>query len=95
MNTQIKVKVIVGSTCEGRFSEKPVRWIFEEAKKENSVDAELLDLRDYPMPFFDSPTSPSMAKGQYSNEVVKKWAEKIPMISEANKIIINFNKVNS
>ena len=29
------------------------------------------------MPFFDSPMSPSMTKGQYSNEIVKKWAEKI------------------
>ena len=85
MNTPIKVKVIVGSTRQNRFSEKPAHWIFEEAKKEKGVEVELLDLRDYPMPFFDSPMSPSMAKGQYSNEVVKKWAEKI---NDGDAIII-------
>jgi len=77
MNTPIKIKVIVGSTRQNRFSEKPAGWIFEEAKKLEGVEAELLDLRDYPMPFFDDPMSPSMAKGQYSNEIVKKWADKI------------------
>ena len=77
MNTPIKIKVIVGSTRQNRFSEKPAQWIFEETKKLEGVEAELLDLRDYQMPFFDEPMSPSMAKGQYSNEVVKKWANKI------------------
>src|SRR3989344_4184396 len=73
----LKIKIIVGSTRQNRFSERPAQWIFEEAKKLEGVDVELLDLHDYPMPFFDSPMPPSMAKGQYSNEVVKKWAEKI------------------
>lgn len=73
----LKIKIIIGSTRQNRFSEKPAQWIFEEAKKLEGVEAELLDLRDYPMPFFDDPMSPSMAKGQYSNEVVKKWAAKI------------------
>jgi NAD(P)H-dependent FMN reductase len=77
MDTQIKVKVIIGSTRQSRFSEKPAQWIYEEAKKLEGVEAEILDLRDYPMPFFDSPMSPLMAKGQYANEVVKKWAAKI------------------
>ena len=77
MNTPIKVKIIVGSTRQNRFSEKPARWIFEEVKKEEGVEAELLDLRDYEMPLFDEAMSPAMAKGQYSTEVVKKWAAKI------------------
>lgn len=73
----IKIKIIIGSTRQGRFSEKPAQWIFEEAKKLEDVEVELLDLRDYNMPFFDSPISPSMAQGKYENEVVRKWSEKI------------------
>ena len=76
-NTLLRIKIIVGSTRQNRFSEKPAGWIFEETKKLEGVEAELLDLRDYPMPFIDDPMPPSMAKGQYSNEIVKKWAEKI------------------
>lgn len=74
---KLKIKIIIGSTREGRFSEKPAQWIYEEAKKLEGAEAELLDLRDYPMPFFESSISPSMAKGKYENEVVQKWADKI------------------
>lgn len=73
----IKIKIIIGSTRQNRFSDKPANWIFNEAKKLKDVGVELLDLRDYPMPFFDDATSPSMTNGQYSNETIQKWAEKI------------------
>ena len=47
------ISVIVGSTREGRFSEKPSQWIFQHLGKRKKVAARLLDLRDFPMPFFD------------------------------------------
>jgi NAD(P)H-dependent FMN reductase len=72
------VSVIVGSTRQGRFSEKPARWIFQHLRKRDSVDARLLDLRDYPMPFFDQ-SAPPAASGRppYEVEVVKKWTAEI------------------
>ncbi len=85
MAGKINVKVIVGSTRQGRFSEKPARFIFDELKKKNWVEVELLDLRDYPMPFFDDPSSPSAANGKYLNAEVQKWAGKI---KEADAFII-------
>ena len=67
------ISVIVGSTRQGRFSEKPAQWIFEHLKKRD-VDARLLDLRDFPMPFFDQAMPPAMpGRPPYENEVVKKW----------------------
>ena len=45
------ISVIVGSTRPSRFSEKPAQWILQQLKKRRDVDARLLDLRDYPMPF--------------------------------------------
>jgi len=73
----IKVKVILGSTREGRFGEQPANWIVEEAKRLNDVEVELLDLRSYPMPFYDEPKSPSTTKGIFPNEVIANWAKKI------------------
>ncbi len=69
----LKIKVIIGSTRQNRFSEKPAHWIYEEAKKKDGVKIELLDLRDYPMPFFNEPVSPAIGGGKYSDEIVKKW----------------------
>ena len=76
-NSELKIKVIIGSTRENRFSDKPAHWIFEEVKKEAGVRAEILDLRDYPMPFFEESVSPSRLNGNYSNETVRKWAAKV------------------
>jgi NAD(P)H-dependent FMN reductase len=72
------ISVIVGSTRQGRFSEKPAQWIFQRLNNRGSVDARLLDLRDFPMPFFDQPVPPAMpGRPSYENEVVKKWTAEI------------------
>src|SRR6202166_1000865 len=72
------ISVIVGSTRQGRFSEKPAQWIFQHLKKRDAIDARLLDLRDFPMPFFDQPLTPSMpGRAPYENEVVKRWTAAI------------------
>lgn len=82
----IKIKIILGSTRQNRFSDKPGAWIFEEVKKKDGIDVELLDLRDYPLPFFNESAFPSMIKdGAYPNEIARKWAAKI---SEADGFII-------
>jgi NAD(P)H-dependent FMN reductase len=78
INSMTVLSVIVGSTREGRFSEKPAKWIFQHLKERESVDARLLDLRDYPMPFFDQPATPAMAgRAPYKNEVVQRWTAAI------------------
>jgi NAD(P)H-dependent FMN reductase len=72
------ISVIVGSTRQGRFSGRPARWILEQLKKRGDVDARLLDLRDFPMPFFDHAMPPAMpGRPPYENEVVKKWTAAI------------------
>ncbi len=76
-NSIIKMKIIIGSTRQNRFGDKPANWIYEEIKKKTNIFAEVLDLRDYPMPFFDEPMVPSMLKENYSSEQVRKWSAKI------------------
>jgi NAD(P)H-dependent FMN reductase len=72
------ISVIVGSTREGRFSEKPAKWILQHLKKREGVDARLLDLRDFPMPFFDQPATPARpGRAPYKNEVVQRWTAAI------------------
>jgi NAD(P)H-dependent FMN reductase len=72
------ISVVVGSTRPGRFSEKPAEWILRHLQKRSGVEARRLDLRDYPMPFFDQPVSPAMpGRRPYEHEVVKKWTAAI------------------
>ncbi len=71
----IKILVVVGSTRRGRFCEKPAQWILHLLEKRSEVSARLLDLRSFPMPFFDENVSPARAvPGTYGDDVVRKWS---------------------
>ena len=76
-NTSLNIKVIAGSTREGRFSDKAAAWIAEEIKKQKGVAVEVLDLRDYDMPFFNEPMSPSFKQEPFKNEAVARFTKKI------------------
>ncbi len=73
--TPPKIAIIISSTRQTRFGEKPARWIYEIAAKRSDMDVELIDLRDYPMPFFDEVASNAWAPTQ--NEVGQRWQRKI------------------
>lgn len=76
MNT-FNIKVIAGSTREGRFSDKATAWIANELRKQESVSVEILDLRDYDMPFFNEAATPSSKTEAYKNEAVARFTKKI------------------
>src|ERR1700722_10437569 len=74
----MNIAVIIGSTRQGRFSEKPAQWILHELRKREAIESRLLDLRDFPMPFFDQPLPPAMpGRPPYEHDVVKKWTGQI------------------
>ena len=59
--------------------------LYEEAKRREELEVELVDLRDYPLPFFNSPTNPSRMNGEYPDEAVQRWAWKV---AEADGYIV-------
>jgi NAD(P)H-dependent FMN reductase len=85
MADTLKIKVIIGTTREGRFGDKPGRWMYELLKQKPGVEAELLDLRDYPMPFFNEPVSPNYKQAPYTDPTVAAWTKKI---AEADGFVI-------
>lgn len=90
----IKIQVILGTTRQGRFSEKPGKWIFEELQKIDGIGAELVDLRDYDLPFFNEEMSPyamERAGKEYENNEVKKWTDKV---AEADGFIVVTGEYN-
>lgn len=72
------VSIIIGSTREGRFGDRPAQWFHDHLAKRQDVNAKLLDLRDFPMPFFDQMMPPaSPGRPAYTNEVVQRWTAEI------------------
>jgi NAD(P)H-dependent FMN reductase len=82
----VHIKVIVGSTRQGRFSEKIVPWLETKLTATEGITYEVMDLRDYPLPLYDEPVSPAMVKdGAYANEEVRAFAKKI---AEADAFLV-------
>ncbi|TYR30478.1 NAD(P)H-dependent oxidoreductase [Mesorhizobium microcysteis] len=70
-----KIGVIIGSTRPGRFGDKPAEWVAELAKATGEFDVEIIDLRDFPLPFFDEQASPAWAPSQADG--AKAWQDKV------------------
>lgn len=73
--TQPHIGIIIGSTREGRFGDKPAQWIHNIAKERTDLSFELVDLRDHPLPYFAESVSP--AWGPVNNEEAQRWAQKL------------------
>src|ERR1700689_2449891 len=74
-----KLQIIVGSTRPTRAAESVFPWIAEEAIRHGSFDVEVLDLRDWNLPFFQEHmgTIGDFADPTYSDPVVRAWNTKI------------------
>jgi len=70
-----KIAVIIGSTREGRMTDKLANWATKAV--EQKADVEVLDLRDYPMPYFDEPISPRYNPERKAVPEVQKWLDKV------------------
>ena len=70
-----KIGIIVSSTRPGRFADIPAQWLGEIVRKRDDADFELVDLRDYPMPFFEEKRPLIYAPPE--NEVAIRWGAKM------------------
>jgi NAD(P)H-dependent FMN reductase len=72
------ISLIVGSTRQGRFSEKAAEWTRLNLAQRPGVQVKLLDLRDFSLPFFDQPAPPAMpGRPPYADSGVQRWTAEI------------------
>jgi NAD(P)H-dependent FMN reductase len=70
-----KIGIILSSTRDTRFADIPAKWVLEAAAKRDNLQVELLDLRDYPLPFFNEVASNAWAPTQ--DETGVRWQQKL------------------
>ncbi|MFI5240642.1 MAG: NADPH-dependent FMN reductase [Candidatus Saccharimonadia bacterium] len=83
MNT--KLKVILGSTRDGRVGLKVANWVIEQLTEIPNAEAELLDLKELNLPFLTDSVHPMMRGASYPDSLVQAWSNKI---SEADAFLI-------
>jgi NAD(P)H-dependent FMN reductase len=72
-----KIAVIAGATRQGRQTIKQAKWVLEGLQQMDGVEAELVDLKDYPMPFFDEPMSPRYNTDRHIDPAAQPWLKKL------------------
>jgi NAD(P)H-dependent FMN reductase len=72
-----RIQVIIGTTREKRFADKPARWVAEALAARGDLDVELVDLRDYPLPLFDQPRPAAYTLRDYPDEAIARWGAKV------------------
>ncbi|MFT4260844.1 MAG: NADPH-dependent FMN reductase [Candidatus Woesearchaeota archaeon] len=73
---KFNIKIIIGSVREGRFAKTAGDWAKNQLENKD-LDVEIIDLKDYEMPFFNEAQSPMYKQEPYKNETVAKFTKKI------------------
>ena len=73
--TKPKIGLILSTTRQGRFADRPTQWVLDIANARGDADYEIVDLRDYPIAYFDAPASPRFVPLRH--EVAIRWARRI------------------
>jgi NAD(P)H-dependent FMN reductase len=70
-----RIAIVISTTRATRFGDKPAKWISDIAAKRTDLVTEIIDLRDFPMPFFDEVASNAWVPT--TNEVAQRWQKKV------------------
>lgn len=71
----IQLKIILGSTRDGRKGTAIADWVFNQAKKNTAFETELIDIKQLNLPFMDEPEHPRFQR--YTHQHTKDWSAKI------------------
>lgn len=90
MTDKPKIALIIGSTRETRFADKPAAWMLKQAQARDDMDIELVDLRDFDLPLFDEAASNLWMPS--SDERAVKWQQKIGEFDGYIFVVAEYNR---
>jgi NAD(P)H-dependent FMN reductase len=88
--SKLKIGVIISSTRPTRFGEIPAKWILEKANERPEIQAEIVDLRDFDLPFFDEMASNAWMPSQNAEAV--RWQNKVSEFDGFIFVVAEYNR---
>ena len=85
-----RIAVIISSTRQTRFADKPAAWLMEQVKDHPELDFELVDLRDQNLPFFDEPASNLWMPSSDAKAVA--WQERLAGFDGFFFVVAEYNR---
>ncbi len=84
ISEQVKVFMILGSTRQGRTSDKIAHVLNKMLENRTDISTQIIDLRDYQLPFLYDSITPASRK-VITDPFIQRWSDKI---MEADAFII-------
>ena len=75
MGKDLKIGMILSTTRRARFADKPAQWLLNLVSQRSDAAFEIVDLRNYQLPFFDEDQSPKFAPPL--NDIASRWGRKM------------------
>ena len=72
---QLKIAVVISTTRPGRLGASLTNWLAAIAKQRSDAAFEIVDLRDYPLPFFEEEIPPAFKPSGHA--VAQRWSAKM------------------
>lgn len=85
-----RIAVIIGSTRDTRFGTVPAQWIFDLASERDDLDVELVDLKDFDLPFFNEAASNLWMPSQDPRAVA--WQKKVAEFDGYIFVVAEYNR---
>ena len=82
MQNKLKIGIILGSTREGRVSPQVGEWVNEFAKKRTDAEFEIVDIKEYQLPFLGEGTN---------QEGIMRWNEKLSQLDGFIFVVAEYN----
>jgi NAD(P)H-dependent FMN reductase len=80
----------MSTTRAARFADLPAAWLCDLARARGDMEVELVDLRDFPLPFFDEAASNLYVPSQ--SAVAQDWQRKIASFDGYIFITAEYNR---
>lgn len=90
MTTKPRIALIIGSTRPSRFADVPAAWMLAQAQARDDMTVEVLDLRDFALPFFDEMASNLWMPSQ--NPEAVRWQQSLAGFDGFIFVVAEYNR---
>ena len=89
MTAKPRIALIVGSTRPSRFADVPAQWMLKQARGRDDLEVELVDLRDFRLPFFDERATNRWLPSE--NPEAQRWQQTIARFDGFIFVVAEYN----
>ena len=85
-----KIGLIISSTRDARWADKPAQWALRKLQERDDIEVELVDLRDFHLPMFNEVASNAWVPSQDPNAV--RWQQKLAGFDGYVFLVAEYNR---